>query len=406
MKIGFIGLGKLGLDCAEVFAEKFEVYGYDTSNIKSNKINICKTQIELVNNSDIIFIAVPTPHSKKYDGSIPSTNLKKRDFDYKYILNVLKKFKANKINNKIVVLISTVLPGTIREIFAKYITNTEFIYNPYLIAMGTVKWDFKNPELLIIGNKNGKQTKNTKKLIKIYKTLTVNNLRIAFGTWEETECIKIFYNTFISAKLSLVNMIQDVAVNLGNTNVDVITDALKSSDQRIMGPRYMTAGMGDGGGCHPRDNIALRFMSDKLNLGYDLFESIMHAREIQAKNLARKLLSHKLPIVIIGKSYKPGVKYTDGSYSLLIAHYLNKAKAIYYFHDLLTGDKVPKNIGKAVYLIAHNFEVTYLNTKSPKKINLMYNINPSKGSIFYDPYRKTSKIKNSQVISYGNTRLK
>ena len=60
MKIGFVGLGKLGLDCAEVFAEKFEVYGYDTSNIKSNKINICKTQIELVNNSDIIFYILVT----------------------------------------------------------------------------------------------------------------------------------------------------------------------------------------------------------------------------------------------------------------------------------------------------------------------------------------------------------
>ena len=61
-------------------------------------------------------------------------------------------------------------------------------------------------------------------------------------------------------------MIQDVAEKQGNINVDVVTDALKNSNQRIMGPRYMKAGMGDGGACHPRDNIALRWMSDNLEL--------------------------------------------------------------------------------------------------------------------------------------------
>ena len=68
----------------------------------------------------------------------------------------------------------------------------------------------------------------------------------------------------------------------------------------------MKAGMGDGGGCHPRDNIALRYMAEKLGLGYDLFDSIMEAREIQAKNMATRLVElsnqYGLPIVILGKS--------------------------------------------------------------------------------------------------------
>ena len=45
-------------------------------------------------------------------------------------------------------------------------------------------------------------------------------------------------------------MIQDVAMKVGNINVDVVTDALRKSDMRIMGSKYMTAGMGDGGACH------------------------------------------------------------------------------------------------------------------------------------------------------------
>jgi len=119
-------------------------------------------------------------------------------------------------------------------------------------------------------------------------------------------------------------MIQDVAERQGNINVDVVTEALAQSDKRIMGPQYMTAGMGDGGACHPRDNIALRWMSQQLDLGYDIFDCIMQARDIQAENLATVLVTESqnndYPIVIHGKAYKPNVAYTEGSYSMLVGH--------------------------------------------------------------------------------------
>ena len=86
-----------------------------------------------------------------------------------------------------------------------------------------------------------------------------NEPRYEVGTWDECECIKVFYNTFISAKIGLVNMIQDVAERQGNINVDVVTDALKKSSQRIMLSQLYENGMGDESMCHPRDNIALRY---------------------------------------------------------------------------------------------------------------------------------------------------
>ena len=176
--------------------------------------------------------------------------------------------------------------------------------------------------------------------------MMLNEPRYVVGTWDECECIKIFYNTFISAKLSLVNMIQDVAERQGNIYVDVVTNALKDSDQRIMGPRYMTAGMGDGGACHPRDNIALRWMSENLGLGYDLFDAIMAAREVQARNLAERLVRTGLPVVIVGKAYKPHVEYEAGSYSLLVGHYVEKIFGTpVYYDDDYTGDKPPDTLG-------------------------------------------------------------
>ena len=101
-------------------------------------------------------------------------------------------------------------------------------------------------------------------------------------------------------------MIQDVAERNGNINCDVVANAIAKCTQRIMGEAYMKPGMGDGGPCHPRDNIALRYLAEKLDLGYDLFDAIVTAREVQAKRLAEKLISFNMPIVILGKSFYTG----------------------------------------------------------------------------------------------------
>ena len=82
MKIGFIGLGKLGLDCAEVMAEKYTVHGYDIYPRTSELVKVCETAKEMVDNSDWIFIAVQTPHAEGYDGSVPSSHMEPRDFGH------------------------------------------------------------------------------------------------------------------------------------------------------------------------------------------------------------------------------------------------------------------------------------------------------------------------------------
>jgi len=222
------------------------------------------------------------------------------------------------------VLISTVLPGTTRREFAPLLTNTRFVYNPYLIAMGTVKADFLNPEMLMIGTKHGESTDESKALVRFYQTVLGYSPRMEQGTWEDVEAMKIFYNTFISTKIALVNMIQDVSEKLGNMDVDRVTEALANSTKRIVSSKYMKAGMGDGGACHPRDNIALRWLAKELELGYDLFESVMTARERQAEHMALAILTHGSNIHFTSDSYKPNTELVDGSYSLLVQHYVKK----------------------------------------------------------------------------------
>ena len=187
-------------------------------------------------------------------------------------------------------------------------------------------------------------------------------------------CIRDSYNTFISAKIGLVNMIQDVAERQGNINVDVVTNALKKSSQRIMGPSYMKSGMGDGGACHPRDNIALRYMAQELNLGYDLFAEIMKARDIQAENMANAILKHGNKVAFTSDSYKPDVPYTNGSYSLLVQHYVKRY-----------GFVVPVDENPHVIVKVHESDLIPTDYEG----------------VVFDPWRSHVGI---NVVHYGDTR--
>jgi UDPglucose 6-dehydrogenase len=123
MKIGFIGLGKLGLDCAEVMAEKYTVHGYDIYPRTSELVKICDTAKEMIDNSDWIFIAVQTPHAEGYDGSVPSSHMEPRDFGHDAVKDAIKTVNEHATEPKKIVLISTVLPGTTRREFFSLLDN-------------------------------------------------------------------------------------------------------------------------------------------------------------------------------------------------------------------------------------------------------------------------------------------
>jgi UDPglucose 6-dehydrogenase len=386
MNVGFIGLGKLGQPCAEVLAGIYTVYGFDIQQKEIPGVNQCASIQEVAAKAEIIFIALPTPHHPDYGGERPTTDLEPKDFDYGALKSCVQELSHHVGTKHTVVIISTVLPGTIRRELAPMLQQSKLIYNPYLIAMGTVKDDFCYPEMIIIGTADG-ASDTARQLRELYYPLVARETRYEIGTWEEAECIKIFYNTFISAKIGIVNMIQDVAERNGYIDVDVVTGALAKSDKRITGPAYMRAGMGDGGPCHPRDNIALSWLSSELKLGYDFFSSIMKAREKQAEALAQKLMSYNLPIVILGKSYKPGVSLTDGSYALLVGHYIGLNNHPYYY------DNGPIQESAYTYLLGHP-------THYPDSVF-------TKDSIVVDPWRSfLSQRQDLRVVHYGNTRQK
>lgn len=388
-----IGCGKLGQDCAEVMSKHYDVVGYDVEP-RTPLFPMRNTIQEAVTDRDIIFIAAPTPHDPIYGGETPTSHLPNKDFDYTIVTDILTEVNKWVNQDQLVVLISTVLPGTVRSQLRPCITNARFIYNPYLIAMGTIKWDMVNPEMVIIGTEDGSITGDAAELINFYKVFMQNDPRYEVGTWDEAESIKIFYNTFISAKVGIVNMIQDVAEKNGNIDVDVVTGALARSNYRITGPAYMMAGMGDGGACHPRDNIALRYMADNLDLGYDLFDAIMRAREVQAENMAKKCLEYGNNVTIVGKAYKPGVHYVNGSSSMLVGHYIEQHGGTVNYYDIHTGDIDLRPDVTDVYLIGYWEQY-------------VQDIRFSNDCTVIDPWRRiTTEQHSGPIVHYGNTRQK
>ena len=348
MNIGFLGLGKLGLPVALATESKgHNVFGYDISektinNIKNRVIDYKEIWVEdylpnskieildiknLVNKSDIIFVPIQTPHHEKYEG-ITRIPEERADFDYSFLKNGVKTLSdeiEKQKKDKVVIIISTVLPGTItREIKPLLGKHTKLVYNPFFIAMGSTMRDFLNPEFVLFGRDDELALKIGKDFYK-----TISSAPIYDTTIENAELIKVSYNTMISTKISFTNTLMEMCYHLPNTDVDEVTNALKMANTRLISGAYMSGGMGDGGGCHPRDNIAMSYLSKKFNISHNWFENIMLQRENQTNWLADIIMekTNGKTINILGKTFKAETNLTLGSPAILLKNILEEKGA-------------------------------------------------------------------------------
>ena len=151
--------------------------------------------------------------------------------------------------------------------------------------MGTTIRDYLNPEFVLLGVRDP-DAANT--LEAYYATLV--KAKVYRTSIDNAELIKVAYNTFIGMKIVYSNVMMEICQKIPATDVDQVMQGIKLSTRRLISTAYLDGGMGDGGGCHPRDNIAMSWLARKLDLSYDWFESVMRAREAQATWLARLIL--------------------------------------------------------------------------------------------------------------------
>ena len=285
--------------------------------------------MSVVQESDIIFIPVQTPHDERFEG-ITRLPRARADFNYRHLINATYDVihAIEKCGEpKIVAIISTVLPGTLKKHIipvvraANKLQNiVRIVYTPQFIAMGTTIDDFLNPEFTLVGVDDPEAAKTMEQFF-----TEMTNKPVFTTDLNTAEGIKVFYNTYITMKTVLGNVYGEMAEKL-DMNVDDIFKALSMADKRIISNKYLKSGMGDGGGCHPRDNIALSWVAKRNNLSHDIFTDLMKAREDHTNWLVdvivEKQEKHRLPILILGKTFKPDTNITTGSPALLLANLL------------------------------------------------------------------------------------
>lgn len=408
MEVGVVGLGKLGLPVALAIESKgHNVVGYDinpdiTQYVEDKWIPfkekgieplLEKTNLEVVQSigdvvarSDIVMIPIQTPHDPEYEGAtrLPED---RKDFDYSYLIGGITEVaeEAKKQQKKIAtVVISTCLPGTYEREIRPIIEDNEYVdyvYSPQFIAMGTVLDDYLQPEFNLIGVESETAADQ---LERFYTTINnAPNLRTDITT---AEAIKVSYNTFITMKTVLANTWGELCHKVG-ANVDDVFKAWSLSKRRLLSPNYLKAGVGDGGGCHPRDNIALSHIAEELDLSHNLFEDLMEAREDHMAWLGNlgveKAKERELPLVVLGRSFKPETNIETGSPAILMANII--AEELNYpvinVEDLDTYDQ-------AVYIIGTKHE-RYAERKF------------AEGSVIIDPFGLIKDRPGIEVIRIG-----
>ena len=252
-KIGIIGKGFVGSAVAHGFSDacgysaQIKIYDKDPSR----SLNSLE---ETVNDSDFIFISVPTP--AKGSGNI----------DLSIVESLIKDIElVNKNEKNIILLRSTVTPGTTEKMVNNF-PSLRFVFNPEFLTERSATFDFLNQSRIILGGNN----ENTSKVANLYKDRFGNHLPVIQTSFQTAELIKYMNNLFFATKVSFLNEMFKVAEKVDadwNEAIEgfILDGRVAHSHVNVPGP---DGKFGFGGSCFPKDIQA--FISFGEEIGVDM----------------------------------------------------------------------------------------------------------------------------------------
>tara|TARA_X000000368_G_C23043876_1_gene718231 strand:+ start:348 stop:1208 length:861 start_codon:yes stop_codon:yes gene_type:complete len=251
MKIGIIGKGFVGTAVEYGFKTSFNKE-VDIKVFDKDKTKCTHTLFEVVNNSEYVFISVPTPSFE--DGSIDLSILEE-------VLNSISKISENK--NTIFLVRSTIVPGS-TSFFQKKFPNIRLVFNPEFLTERNANHDFINQERFIFGgNKN-----DTERVEKLFIWRFGKDIPIIKTNFETAELIKYMNNTFLATKVSFLNEMKILSDACG-ADWGIAIEGF-SLDSRVGNSHLQVPGIdgkkGFGGSCFPKDIQAITNFADSIEI--------------------------------------------------------------------------------------------------------------------------------------------
>ena len=357
MEICIVGAGYVGLTTAVCFAEmgnEVKIIDIDKEKIEKIKSGIAPIYEEglqklMEKNLDrieattsysieenIIFICVGTP-------SLPDGKI-----NLKYVLDAAENIAKNMKEESIVVIKSTVFPGTtqkiVKPLIEKYGKKFSIAMNPEFLREGKAIYDFMNPDRIVIGIEDGKAENVLRKLYEPIKA------PIIITTPTEAEMIKYASNALLATKISFANEIGNLCKILGIDVYKVMKGV--GMDHRIS-PYFLDAGIGFGGSCFPKDLKALYAGSKELGYEMDLIKAVLELNDKQPlqviKILEKYMDVNGKNIAVLGLAFKANTDDVRESRSIPIIEKLMEKGAIIKAYDPMAMENMKKIFPRIIY---------------------------------------------------------
>ena len=372
-RFSVVGLGKLGASMAAAIASRgHEVIGVDVNRRAVDRVNAGEAPVqetglqdliaanaarlkatmsheEAILGSDLTFVIVPTPSDSR-----GAFSLQYAAFAFRAIGEAL----AKKSGYHTVVLTSTVLPGATRHglipILERHSGKTAgadfgVCYSPEFIALGSVIRDFLNPDFLLIGQLDERAGAH---LEECYREIMPAHPPVARMSLENAELAKISVNAFVTTKITFANLLAELCNKLPGGDVDVVSAAI-GLDSRI-GRKYLSGGLGYGGPCFPRDNVALAFVASALGVPADMPQTTDRLNRSLVNRIAAWLggrFGPELTVALLGLSYKPFSHVTEESQAVMLANACLEHGARVIGYDPLANESAGHDFGGRVLVV-------------------------------------------------------
>lgn len=357
MKVGIIGLGKVGIPFALLCKESglsVVVSDNDEELIYNLNQNVCLTSephvqrmlfeqqgistsdpIEIITNSDIIFTFIET--LPFLDGNIDTSVV----FDVANLFFDVSKLDIPLYEKKFVIC-TTTNPGDVEQIQKKLdMFNIQVAYHPVLSENGEIVSTIKNSDLLLIGTNHQQIFDN---IIQIYQKIQNKSINAFMMDTKSAEVAKLAISSFVSIKNTFANMVGNLMTNLGiDKDINLVLNAM-GGDSRI-GTKEFKYSFGFGGPIISRDNKALNYILENSNTDVNLISKIDDLNKLHLEFLKKKYVNQNpdksIPFVINGLSYKKNTNILESSQQYqLILDLLNEGYTINVVEDSLVSSKL------------------------------------------------------------------